>query len=255
MMNENKKVGIFIVVIALVLLAAMLIYTYGFKKSQNANNVGAAITGPVKDLMADAKTGDLLTIAFTGKLKSGEIFDQTTPEQPFQLTLGGTQVLPAFPPGQRQGVLGRQGGLDPGLRHRLGPDQLRHVQLRRPAGRDPHPEPGGRHGPAGLQDPGDRRVRPRLRGGPLGGPRVAGEELPVRGEEHPGADGRIRPGRQDPAGPVEERRLRHPARPLQPGSPRRDLRSPAPGAEAGRHHLHRDDPQPRAQFLLRRRRW
>ena len=54
-MNENKKVGIFIVVIALVLLAAMLIYTYGFKKSQNANNVGAAITGPVKDLMADAK--------------------------------------------------------------------------------------------------------------------------------------------------------------------------------------------------------
>ncbi len=48
--------GIFIVVIAIVLLAAMLIYTYGFKKNQNnANNVPAAITGPVKDLMAEAK--------------------------------------------------------------------------------------------------------------------------------------------------------------------------------------------------------
>ena len=49
------------------------------------------------------------------------------------------QVLPALPPGQRQGVLGGQGGLDPGLRHRLGPDQLRPVQLQRPAGRGASP--------------------------------------------------------------------------------------------------------------------
>ncbi len=57
MMNENKKMGIFIIVIALILLAGMLIYTYGFKKSQNANNnnVQEAITGPVKDLMAETK--------------------------------------------------------------------------------------------------------------------------------------------------------------------------------------------------------
>jgi len=46
--------------------------------------------------MGEAKEGDLLTIAFTGKLKNGEIFDQTTPGEPFKITLGTAEVLKAF---------------------------------------------------------------------------------------------------------------------------------------------------------------
>jgi len=54
----------------------------------------------------EACNGDLLTVAFTGKLKNGEIFDQATPDQPFQFTLGEGEVLPAF----QEAVLGMKTG-------------------------------------------------------------------------------------------------------------------------------------------------
>jgi len=52
--------GIFIIVIAIFLLAGILIYTYGFRKNQNANtnNITEAVVGPVKDLMTETKKNE-----------------------------------------------------------------------------------------------------------------------------------------------------------------------------------------------------
>ena len=58
-------------------------------------------------------------------------------------------------------------------------------------GRTDHPEPRGRHGPSGLHHARDRRVRPRLRRGPLGRAGVAAAGIPVRDQERARGDGRV----------------------------------------------------------------
>lgn len=53
-----------------------------------------------------AKSGDLITVNYTGKLEDGTVFDSSVGKQPFQFTLGAGQVIP----GWDQGLLGLKVG-------------------------------------------------------------------------------------------------------------------------------------------------
>ena len=43
-----------------------------------------------------AKNGDTVKVHYTGKLPSGKIFDSSRKTDPFELVLGGGQVIPGF---------------------------------------------------------------------------------------------------------------------------------------------------------------
>jgi len=46
--------------------------------------------------MAQAKSGDEVSVHYKGKLDDGHVFDQSDPEKPLQFKLGGKQVIPGF---------------------------------------------------------------------------------------------------------------------------------------------------------------
>lgn len=47
-------------------------------------------------MMAQAKTGDTVTVHYTGKLDDGSVFDSSHGGDPFELTLGEGMVIPGF---------------------------------------------------------------------------------------------------------------------------------------------------------------
>ena len=46
--------------------------------------------------MAQAKIGDSVKVHYTGKLDDGTIFDSSVDREPLELTVGESQVIPAF---------------------------------------------------------------------------------------------------------------------------------------------------------------
>ena len=46
--------------------------------------------------MTQAKTGDSVKIHYTGTLDNGETFDSSRGSEPFEFTLGASQVIPGF---------------------------------------------------------------------------------------------------------------------------------------------------------------
>ncbi len=46
--------------------------------------------------MAQAKSGDVVTVNYAGKLKDGTIFDSSVDGPPLQFTIGESKILPAF---------------------------------------------------------------------------------------------------------------------------------------------------------------
>lgn len=46
--------------------------------------------------MAQAKSGDLVKVHYTGRLDDGSVFDSSKGREPLEFTLGGGQVIPGF---------------------------------------------------------------------------------------------------------------------------------------------------------------
>jgi peptidylprolyl isomerase len=57
-------------------------------------------------LMTQAKTGDMVSVHYTGKLKDGTVFDTSEGKQPFQFKIGEQSVIPGF----EKGVVGLEVG-------------------------------------------------------------------------------------------------------------------------------------------------
>ena len=56
--------------------------------------------------MAQAQSGDLVRVHYTGRLADGTIFDTSMEREPFEFTLGGGELIPGF----EQAVLGMTTG-------------------------------------------------------------------------------------------------------------------------------------------------
>ena len=56
--------------------------------------------------MKEAQVGDLVSVHYTGKLKSGEIFDSSKDRDPLKFTLGNKEMLAGF----EKGVVGMKPG-------------------------------------------------------------------------------------------------------------------------------------------------
>ncbi len=56
--------------------------------------------------MSTVKLGDKIKVHYTGKLKSGRVFDSSREKDPFEFTLGTNQVIAGF----EEGVLGMKKG-------------------------------------------------------------------------------------------------------------------------------------------------
>ena len=56
--------------------------------------------------MTKAKTGDTVSVHYTGKLDDGTIFDTSAEREPLQFTIGENQVIPGF----EQAVIGMEPG-------------------------------------------------------------------------------------------------------------------------------------------------
>lgn len=54
----------------------------------------------------EAKTGDVLSVHYTGKLQDGTVFDTSVGKKPFQFVLGAGKVIP----GWDQGLIGMKAG-------------------------------------------------------------------------------------------------------------------------------------------------
>ncbi|MEW5795927.1 MAG: peptidylprolyl isomerase [Candidatus Zixiibacteriota bacterium] len=51
--------------------------------------------------MPPAKNGDTVKVHYTGKFKSGEVFDSSRDREPLEFTLGARQLIPGFENGVR----------------------------------------------------------------------------------------------------------------------------------------------------------
>jgi FKBP-type peptidyl-prolyl cis-trans isomerase SlpA len=56
--------------------------------------------------MSQAKNGDTVKVHFTGRLENGEVFGKSEEDQPIELTLGASEVIP----GVESGILGMEVG-------------------------------------------------------------------------------------------------------------------------------------------------
>jgi FKBP-type peptidyl-prolyl cis-trans isomerase 2 len=56
--------------------------------------------------MKEAQVGDLVSVHYTGKLKSGEVFDSSKDRNPLEFTLGNKEMLAGF----EEGVVGMKPG-------------------------------------------------------------------------------------------------------------------------------------------------
>lgn len=56
--------------------------------------------------MSAVKSGDTVTVHYTGKLEDGTVFDSSKDRDPLEFTVGNGQVIPGF----EQGVIGMEPG-------------------------------------------------------------------------------------------------------------------------------------------------
>jgi len=56
--------------------------------------------------MSQAKQGDTVKVRYRGMLEDGTVFDESTPEEPLQFTIGAGEIIPGF----EQAVLGMSPG-------------------------------------------------------------------------------------------------------------------------------------------------
>src|SRR5262249_51171625 len=61
---------------------------------------------PRSSFMAQAQSGDLVRVHYTGRLADGTIFDPSMEREPLEFTLGGGELIPGF----EQAVLGMTAG-------------------------------------------------------------------------------------------------------------------------------------------------
>ena len=109
-----------ILIIVLIVIITGLVYYFGFSQKTPAEQKEEAIE-PVKELENKplkieilkegtgqaAKSGDTVTVHYTGTLQNGVKFDSSLDRQtPFIFTLGAGQVIP----GWEQGILGMKVG-------------------------------------------------------------------------------------------------------------------------------------------------
>jgi peptidylprolyl isomerase len=57
-------------------------------------------------MMREAQIGDLVSVHYTGKLKTGEVFDSSKDRDPLEFTLGNKELLTGF----EDGVMGMKPG-------------------------------------------------------------------------------------------------------------------------------------------------
>ena len=56
--------------------------------------------------MAQAKTGDIVKVHYTGKLNDGEVFDTSADREPLEFTIGENKLIPDF----EQAIIGMEPG-------------------------------------------------------------------------------------------------------------------------------------------------
>lgn len=70
------------------------------------NNSHPKLFGQEKDLMEKVKSGDVVSVDYTGTLAGGEVFDSSEEREPLQFTVGAGRVIPGF----EQAVVGMEPG-------------------------------------------------------------------------------------------------------------------------------------------------
>lgn len=128
MQSHKLQVGI-AVVVALAVVALFFVFSNPFTSttSMTDQNLSLSQTNPENDNLAaaaaaqpislvaqdevvgtgaEAKSGDTITVNYTGKLQNGTVFDSSIGKQPFVFTLGVGQVIA----GWDQGVQGMKVG-------------------------------------------------------------------------------------------------------------------------------------------------
>jgi len=67
---------------------------------------GLVVQDEVVGTGAEARTGDMVSVHYTGKLQNGTVFDTSVGKSPIEFTLGGGYVIP----GWDQGLVGMKVG-------------------------------------------------------------------------------------------------------------------------------------------------
>lgn len=108
---RTLQVGI-AVVLALAVVSIFFIFNPFTTLSNNPDSLAASAAGSqlvIQDEVvgtgAEAKTGDTLTVNYTGKLANGSVFDTSVGKTPFKFTLGGQVIA-----GWNQGLQGMKVG-------------------------------------------------------------------------------------------------------------------------------------------------
>lgn len=110
-MTPRLKTGV-AVGLSLAVIAIFFVFSNPFAV-RNAAKVPAAASG--EQLFSQdenegagvaAKTGDVLSVHYTGKLQDGTVFDTSVGKKPFQFVLGAGKVIP----GWDQGLIGMKAG-------------------------------------------------------------------------------------------------------------------------------------------------
>ena len=124
----NKKIYLFLLMIAVVSVVMLVVIVLNFKKSKNMNDNNvqnkSAVENPLQvfDLVIGAsdavKTGDIVKVHYIGSLQDGSEFDNSYKRgAPLEFQVGGGQLIAGFD----KGVLGMKKG---GKRKIIIPSQM-----------------------------------------------------------------------------------------------------------------------------------
>lgn len=118
-MEDKKSMNIILAVVICLILAGVLIFisirnkTKTNMSSDNIGSVNGAVDNATNTIPTGeiAKTGDTVSMNYTGRLENGTVFDSNVDPkfkhvQPFEFTLGSGQVIP----GWDKGIVGMKVG-------------------------------------------------------------------------------------------------------------------------------------------------